>query len=70
MPDQSSQKFKIQRTINWVILGVALAGRLGLSLLLKLNPRMNEPWDLRLMSLTLILVSFFIIVNYGNLKQY
>lgn len=69
MPDQSSQS-SIQRTINWVILGVALAGRLGLSLLLQLNPRMKEPWDLRLMSLTLILVSFFIIINYRDLKHY
>ena len=69
MPNQSRES-SIQRTINWVILGVALAGRLGLSLLLKLNPRMKEPWDLRLMSLTLILVSFFIIFNYRNLKHY
>ncbi len=69
MPDQSSES-SIRRTINWIILGVALIGRLGLSLLLKLHPGMDEPWDLRLMSLTLILVSIFIIINYRDLKQY
>lgn len=56
--------------INWLLIGAVVVGRLGLSVLYKLNLAFDAPWDSRLMTFTLITVSLFILLNENTLQNY
>jgi membrane protease YdiL (CAAX protease family) len=56
--------------INWAVLAVMLSGRLGTSLVLKLNPGLDTPWDMRIMAVTFILLSGFLLLNFPDLERF